>query len=167
MNKGKTYITRAALLASAFATSACLPTEGFDVRAPLALLGGTDAASTAPAEVLEVEQANGTQSEIISGLLNRRSVLPSGPYAEVASGVLAANSRAAEADLRAAKLRSQARANNWLPTLGPTVSLTSLGDVVTGLVVDAVLFDNGKKKAERDYAAASGTTPPPMLKWLP
>ncbi|WP_242650541.1 TolC family protein [Cognatiyoonia koreensis] len=138
-----------------FALPACLPTDGLNLDAPLSMLGGDKAANaSAPAQTLEVEQANGTQSEIINGLLNRRSVLQSGPYQDVASAVLAANSRAAEADLRAAKLRSQARANNWLPTLGPTVSLTSLGDVVTGLVVDAVLFDNGRKRAERDYAAA-------------
>lgn len=153
MNKGRTHLSKAALLLTVFALPACLPTEGLKMPAPLALLAG-DAAPGANAEILEVEQANGAQSDIIAGLLNRRSVLPSGPYAQVASGVLAANSRAAEADLRAAKLRSQARANNWLPTLGPSISLTSLGDVVTGLVVEAVLFDNGRKKAERDYAAA-------------
>ena len=154
MNKGRTHLSKAALLLGICALPACLPTDGLKMPAPLALLGGEEAAPAAAPEVLEVEQANGTQSEIIAGLLNRRSVLPSGPYAEVASAVLAANSRAAEADLRAAKLRSQARANNWLPTLGPSVSLSSLGDVVTGLVVEAVLFDNGHKKAERDYAAA-------------
>lgn len=156
MKQGRTTLSRAAMLLSVFALPACLPTDGISTAGPMALLGatGSDSTAAAPAQVLEVSQANGTESQIISGLLNRRSVLPSGPYAQVASGVLAANSRAAEADLRAAKLRSQARANNWLPTLGPTVSLTSLGDVVTGMVVDAVLFDNGKKKAERDYAAA-------------
>ena len=154
MTKGRTHLSRAALLLSVFALPACLPTDGLNIDAPLSLLGGGSAAAPDSGQVLEVEQANGTQSEIINALLNRRSILPSGPYAQVASGVLAANSRAAEADLRAAKLRSQARANNWLPTIGPTVSLTSLGDVVTGMAVDAVLFGNGKKKAERDYAAA-------------
>jgi len=150
MNKGRTHLTKAALLLSVFVLPACLPTEGLEMPALLS----ADAPATDPTQVLEVEQANGAQSEIIAGLLGRQSVLPSGPYAQVASGVLAANSRAAEAELRAAKLRSQARANNWLPTLGPSISLTSLGDVVTGLVVEAVLFDNGRKKAERDYAAA-------------
>lgn len=144
-------MTKAALLLSVLMLPACLPGTGADRGAPLALLGD-DAAPAA--QVLEVEQANGAQSDIIAALIDRRSVLPSGPFAQIADGVLAANSRAAEADLRAAKLRSQARANNWLPTLGPSISLTSLGDVVTGLVVEAVLFDNGRKKAERDYAAA-------------
>ena len=103
---------------------------------------------------LDAEMATGRQSEIIQNLLNRRSVLGSGAFAQVADAVLAANARAAEADLRAAKLRAEARANNWLPSLGPNVSLTSLGAVVSTLVVEQVLFDNGRKKAERDYAAA-------------
>lgn len=107
-----------------------------------------------PAAALDAKMENGSQSEIIENLLNRRSVLGSGSFATVANAVLAANSRAAEADLRAAKLRAEARANNWLPSLGPNVSLTSLGAVVSTMVVEQVLFDNGRKKAERDYAAA-------------
>lgn len=103
---------------------------------------------------LDAQMENGSQSQIIENLLNRRSVLGSGAFSDVANAVLAANSRAAEADLRAAKLRVEARANNWLPTLGPSVSLTSLGAVVSAMVVEQVLFDNGRKKAERDYAAA-------------
>lgn len=130
---------------------------GADMMAtgPLSMFGADKStADAAPERVLDSQMENGSQSEIIEGLLNRRSVLGSGPYAQVANAVLAANSRAAEADLRAAKLRAEARANNWLPTLGPSVSLSSLGDVVTSLVVEQVLFDNGRKKAERDYAAA-------------
>jgi len=81
-------------------------------------------------------------------------VLPSGPYAQVASSVLAANSRAAEAELRAAMLRAQARELNWLPSLGPTVSLNSLGSVVAGLVIEQTLFDGGANRAEREFARA-------------
>lgn len=115
---------------------------------------GGDDTSGAQTAALDPDLQNGTQSEIINGLLNRQSMLGDGAYAQVANAVLAANSRAAEADLRAAKLRAQARASNWLPTIGPSVSLTSLGSVVTSLLVEQVLFDNGRKKAERDYAAA-------------
>ena len=61
-----------------------------------------------PQSVLSPQMENGTESEIIAGLLNRRSILPEGPYAEVANAVLDANSRAAEADLRAARLRAEA-----------------------------------------------------------
>jgi len=122
---------------------------------PMAMLGfGGDDTSGAQTAALDPDLQNGTQSEIINGLLNRQSMLGDGAYAQVANAVLAANSRAAEADLRAAKLRAQARASNWLPTIGPSVSLTSLGSVVTSLLVEQVLFDNGRKKAERDYAAA-------------
>jgi adhesin transport system outer membrane protein len=110
--------------------------------------------AAAPQAALDANLQDGSQSPIIEGLLNRRSVLGNGSYDQVADAVLAANSRAAEADLRAATLRSEARASNWLPTLGPNVSLTSLGTVVTEMVVQQVLFDNGKKRAEREYAQA-------------
>ncbi len=95
------------------------------------------------------------QSEIIDGLLGRQSILSSSSsFGKVAGAVLAANSRAAEAELRAAKLRADAASKNWLPTIGPSVSLTSLGEVVAGLVIDQVLFGNGRKKAERAFAKA-------------
>ena len=103
---------------------------------------------------LEGELSNGERSALIDDLLNRRSVLPTGPYTQVASSVLAANSRAAEAQLRAAMLRSQARELNWLPTLGPQISLNSLGSVVANLVIEQTLFDNGAKRAEREFARA-------------
>lgn len=103
---------------------------------------------------LRPEMANGERSDLIDALLNRQSVLEEGAYAQVSRAVLAANSRAAEADLRAAMLRDEARDRNWLPTVGPQVSLTSLGSVVSTLVVDQVLFDNGGKKAERAFARA-------------
>ncbi len=94
-------------------------------------------------------------SLIIDGLLDRQSVLGSGnSYSKVAGAVLAANSRAAEAELRSAKLRAQAASKNWLPTIGPNLSLTSLGEVVAGMLIDQVLFANGRKKAERQFAKA-------------
>jgi len=88
-------------------------------------------------------------------LLKREAVLSaSSPYGKVAGAVLAANSRAAEAELRSAKLRAEAASKNWLPTIGPSLTLSSLGEVVAGMVIDQVLFDNGKKKAERSFAKA-------------
>lgn len=129
-------------------------------RAPFSFFGSEDAevvqasAPIAPEAALDANMQDGTQSPIIEGLLNRRSVLEDGAFSQIADAVLATNTRAAEADLRAAMLRSEAQATNWLPTLGPAISLTSLGDVVTQLVVEQVLFDNGRKRAERDYAKA-------------
>ncbi|MEL6640083.1 MAG: TolC family protein [Pseudomonadota bacterium] len=128
-------------------------------RAPFSVFSGGQSEVTAVSApgaqaALDANMQDGTQSPLIEGLLNRKSVLGTGPYAQVSDAVLAANSRAAEADLRAAMLRSEAEATNWLPTLGPNISLTSLGDVVTQLVVEQVLFDNGRKQAERDYAQA-------------
>lgn len=96
-----------------------------------------------------------SESLIIQGLGARRSVLPSdSSYRKVATSVLAANARAAESELRSARLRSEAASKNWLPKIGPQVSLTSLGSVVANLVVDQVLFDNGRKKGERAFAIA-------------
>lgn len=120
--------------------------------------GSNDTASAAiggPQAALDANMTDGTQSPIIEELLNRRSVLAGGsPFQEVSGAVLAANSRAAEADLRAAMLRSEAKAMNWLPRLGPSVSLSSLGTLATSLLVEQVLFDNGRRRAERDFAKA-------------
>ncbi|MEP3345321.1 MAG: TolC family protein [Litoreibacter sp.] len=94
-------------------------------------------------------------SDLIDGLLRREAVLDArSPYGKVAGSVLAANSRAAEAELRSAKLRAEAASKNWLPTIGPSLSLTSLGEFVASLVIDQVLFDNGRRKAERSFAKA-------------
>ncbi|KPP91997.1 MAG: type 1 adhesin secretion system secretin component LapE [Rhodobacteraceae bacterium HLUCCA08] len=114
-----------------------------------------DAASSDPARpALDATRADGSTSETIDTLLNRRSVLAGTGYDPISQSVMAANSRAAEAELRAAMLRSEARSRNWLPRLGPNVSLSDMGDMVASLVVDAVLFDNGGRKAERDFAMA-------------
>ena len=124
-------------------------------RSPFSALGIGKAAPADPdAPALSTETPDGTESEVIASLLTRRSILPQGPYAQVSDAVLTANSRAAEAELRAATLRAEAQSKNWLPTLGPQVSLTSLGTIVTSMVVEQVLFDNGRKKAERAYAKA-------------
>ncbi len=138
------------------ALSGCSGGADSVTRSPFSAIGlGKPAVADSPsAPALATETPDGTQSEVIAGLLTRRSILPQGPYSQVSSAVLAANSRVAESDLRAATLRAEAQSKNWLPTLGPSVSLTSLGAVVTSLVVEQVLFDNGGKKAERAYAKA-------------
>jgi adhesin transport system outer membrane protein len=95
------------------------------------------------------------RSIIIDDLIARRSVLPrSGPYAQVASAVLTANKGPAAAELRVARLKAEAKSKNWLPSLGPSISLTSLGSLAASMLVEQVLFDNGNRKAERAYAAA-------------
>lgn len=115
----------------------------------------TRAAPAEPATALAAAQTEAAHSPIIEALMTRRSVLPGGSsFDQVATSVLAANSRAAEAELRAARLRSQAASKNWLPTLGPQISLTSLSSVIANLVIDQVLMDNGRKKAERAFAKA-------------
>jgi outer membrane protein, adhesin transport system len=95
------------------------------------------------------------RSAIIDDLIARRSVLPAtGPYAQVARAVLAANTGAAAADLRVARLKAEAKSTNWLPSLGPSVSLTSLGTLAASILVEQVIFDNGYRRAERAFAAA-------------
>lgn len=104
---------------------------------------------------LSKPQMQENSSPVILALQARRSLLPEGSaFEEVATSVLAANARAAESELRSARLRAEAQSKNWLPTLGPQISLTSLSDAVAGLVVDAVLYSGGRKKAERDFARA-------------
>ena len=101
------------------------------------------------------DQTLNAESVVLQNLLARQSVLPSGSaYDRVSTAVLAANARAAETELRAARLRAAAASKNWLPTVGPSISLNSLGDLISQIVVDAVLFDNGRKKGERAFAKA-------------
>ncbi|KIC14967.1 MULTISPECIES: TolC family protein [unclassified Leisingera] len=116
--------------------------------------GGTnEAADGAPHS--NFTQTGETSSAVISALMNRRSLLAEdSAYGQVASAAIAASSRAAEAELISAKLRAEAASKNWFPTLGPSVSLTDLGDLVAGLLIEQVLFDNGRRKAEREFAAA-------------
>ena len=123
--------------------------------------GGTDFVArlrspdnTSVPKPTHAEKVN-AESVIIQGLVARRSLLPAGSsFDRVAVSVLAANSRAAEAELRSARLRSEAASKNWLPRVGPSISLTSLSSLVANLVVDQVLFDNGKRKGEREFAVA-------------
>jgi adhesin transport system outer membrane protein len=95
------------------------------------------------------------RSAIIDGLVARRSVIPaSGSYGKVAEAVLTANKGPAAAELRVARLKAEAKSKNWLPTIGPSVSLSSLSSMATSILVEQVLFDNGHRKAERAFAAA-------------
>ncbi|WP_406871012.1 TolC family protein [Thioclava sp. 'Guangxiensis'] len=94
-------------------------------------------------------------SAIIGDLAARRSILPQGgAYDQVAKAVLAYQKSAAQSELLVKQLTAKAKSKNWLPSLKPGVSLTSLGDLATSIVLDQVLFDNGAKRAEREYAAA-------------
>ena len=94
-------------------------------------------------------------SAIILSLQSRISAIrPGTAYATIAAATLASDARVAEAELHAARLRSAATDKNWMPSIGPAISLISLGDMVANLVVEAVIFDNGKKKAERAMARA-------------
>jgi outer membrane protein, adhesin transport system len=95
------------------------------------------------------------QSDLIRDLQSRNSVLVAGgPFSAVAEQVLAASQGAAAAQLRVAQLRAQAQSQNWLPQLGPSVSLSSLSGLVASLTLTQPLLDNGRRKAAREFAAA-------------
>ncbi|SOB95154.1 TolC family protein [Rhodobacter maris] len=99
--------------------------------------------------------ATAQSSVIIADLAARPSALPGeGPYAQVAQAVLRDAKGAAQAELRMKRLTAQAQSKNWLPEIGPSLSLTRLGDLAAQILVEQVLWDNGAKRAERDYAAA-------------
>lgn len=121
-------------------------------------LGGAPAARSAadPGLVSPVLDRRGAvQSDLIGALAARRSVLPAGSsYARVAASVLAAGSGAAEAELRVARLTAKAKSKNWLPSIGPNVSLNSLGSLAASLLLDQAILDNGRRKAERAWSAA-------------
>jgi len=120
--------------------------------------GGTEA--TAPESVgrqsvaLNATMTDGSESVIIEDLLNRVSVLEPGPLQDVALALMAANTRAAEADLRAAILRSEAQSTNWLGAIGPGITLDALGAVALSVMVSQAIFDGGARAAERAFARA-------------
>ncbi len=153
--KGQSII---AMGIAAFVLSGCMGENTMaDIasQSPFKMLSQPKAADTGEQPKKAVLNAQDQESEMINALIARQSILnTNGSYATVADGVLAANSRTAEAELRSAKLRAEAASKNWLPTLGPSLSLNSLGSVVASLVVDQVIFDNGRKKAEREFAKA-------------
>lgn len=121
--------------------------------------GGDPAASRADMSASEpvpaLDRKGTVTSSVIDDLRARPSVLPgSGPYAKVADSVLTASAGTAEAELRVARLTAKAKSKNWLPSIGPDVSLTSLGSLAASLILDQAIFDNGRRKAERAFAAA-------------
>lgn len=95
------------------------------------------------------------RSALIDDLLSRQSILPAtGAYAEVAQAVTEANAGVARAELRVARLKAEAKSKNWLPSIGPSVNLTSLGSIAASILIEQAIFDGGARKAERAYAAA-------------
>jgi len=113
-------------------------------------------AETAP-DTLAASPAAKAQAKsvLIEDLQARRSVLASSSaIGAVARAVEASNAGSAAAELRVAQLRAEARSKNWLPSIGPSVSLNALGALATSILVEVAILDNGKRKAEREFAAA-------------
>ena len=151
---GQCRLKTAAVCVSALMLTGCLSDTGGNAGAADVVSMRSTASNTATSKPTHSDKVN-AESQIIQGLISRRSVLPSGSaYGTVATAVLAANSRSAESELRAAQLRSRAASKNWLPQIGPNISLSSLGSLVATLVVEQVIYDNGRKKGEREFAVA-------------
>lgn len=130
----------------------CVGSEGLSFASRSAQTPGTPETSiSAP----HLDRRGQVQSTLIAEILARGSILsPGSSFAEVADSVLRAESGAARAELRVARLTASARSKNWLPTLGPDISLTSLGNLAASLVLEQAVFDNGRRRAERSFAAA-------------
>ena len=151
---GQCRLKTAAVCVSALMLTGCLSDVGGNAGAADMVAMQSTAGNTATAKPTHSQKIN-AESQIIQGLIARRSVLPAGSaYSQVATAVLAANSRSAESELRAAQMRSRAASKNWLPQIGPNISLSSLGSLVATLVVEQVIYDNGRKKGEREFAVA-------------
>ena len=151
---GQCRLKTAAVCVSALMLTGCMSDLGSNAGAEDVVSMQSTAGNVPSAKATHSEKIN-AESQIIQGLISRRSVLPSGSaYSKVATAVLAANSRSAESELRAAQMRSRAASKNWLPQIGPNVSLSSLGSLVATLVVEQVIYDNGRKKGEREFAVA-------------
>jgi outer membrane protein, adhesin transport system len=123
---------------------------------PVAMFGLGSGMKPSDAAAVESLAPQGVvQTALIDDLRARRSVLPpGGPYAQVADAVIEASAGVAVAELRVARLKAEAKAKNWLPSIGPQVDLTSLTSIIASLVVEQALFDNGRRRAERAFAAA-------------
>ena len=132
--------------------------------AGLVLLAGCIGGPEAPSMLKTHEQAGPSAvgalgqpagAGLIGILQGRRSVLPQGgAYAKVSDAVIKASAGAAEAELRVAQLKANAQSKNWLPSIGPSVNLSSLGGLAASLLLEQALFDNGRRKAERAFASA-------------
>lgn len=134
-------------LMAAVALAGCMPDPGVSRAAGSA----HSPAVAAP----QLDRQGQVVSPLVQDLRERRSVLPPGStFATVAGAVLTSVQAAAESELRVKRLTAQARSRNWLPRLGPDISLSSLGSIAAQLVMDQALLDNGRRKAERDFAAA-------------
>lgn len=139
----------AVALAAALLVAGCLggPDATRSPASPDRLAGG--------AAQPELDGKGEVVSPLIHDLRLRQSVLPAGSsFDRVADSVLRAGAASAEAELRVKRLSARAKSKNWLPKIGPDVNLSSLGSIAADLLLDTALFDNGRRKAERDYAAA-------------
>ena len=145
---GKGPLMLAALLAVSGCNGVTFP--------PVAMFGLGSGMKPSDAAAVESLAPQGVvKSALIDDLRSRHTVLSSsGPYMQVADAVIAASAGVAVAELRVARLKAEAKSKNWLPSIGPQVDLTSLGSIIASLVVEQVLFDNGRRKAERAFAAA-------------
>ncbi|MBE2278047.1 MAG: TolC family protein [Rhodobacteraceae bacterium] len=120
-------------------------------------MGGDEASKSAsdPARAPVLDGKGQVVSSLIGELRQRRTILaPGTAFSTVAEAIMTAGASSAESELRVKRLTAKARSKNWLPSIGPDVSLTSLGELAARMLLDQTVFDNGRRRAERDFAAA-------------
>ncbi len=144
-----------ACLLAALLLGGCMGGDGGRESSPGATRSATDPAHPPATDAAQLTGRGQVISPLIDDLRGRQSILPAGsPYRAVADAVLAAGASSVESELRVKRLTARARSKNWLPGIGPDVSLTSLGQVAASLLLNQTLLDNGRRRAERDFAAA-------------
>ena len=140
MGQRERYITWAWLALAGLSLPGCMSAVPSDEIEGESVEVSRLAGVTPPPGAIAAAREEAETSVIITELLGRESVLPAGSaFARVSDAVLKADARASASELKAARLRAQAASKNWLPRVGPVVSLASLSDVVTQLAADVEL----------------------------
>ena len=140
-----------ALLVAAVLLSGC---QG-GLQPPSRLAQAAGFAPSDPALRQRLSPDGSTASPIIATLAGRRSLLPpNGSFARIAMAVQANSPGVEPAELGLARLRAEAASRNIWPSATPALTLTSLSGLAAQLVIDQPLMDHGRRKAERDRAAA-------------
>lgn len=147
----QSILARQAAVCSVLLLAGCQP----GVQPPAATAVASSDAPAWPTRQTRLAGENSTMSPMIAELAARKSILPSGSaYESVAKAVLAAAPRLEAAELGLTRLRAKAQSGNRWPMLTPTVTLDTLAGFAASLLVEQPVLDRGRRKAERDRAAA-------------
>ncbi|AWI84367.1 hypothetical protein CEW88_12145 [Alloyangia pacifica] len=114
---------------------------------------GSDPVGTTAPQAMRL-RADG-RGKVIGTLAQRPgAILPGTPYAAIARAVLEGGGFRSVSELRLAWLRGKADELDWLPDLGPHLSLAVLAHMSQSVQSRPERFDTPRKQAERDLALA-------------